>query len=154
MTRARIRKLVTIVEEVRSEMGRKESPPTRRAAAIAVIENPCAGRCVEDLEELMAIGEELGDILGDACVKALGIRPGDAQSYGKAALVGLDGELEHAAAILHPRLGKPLARRWKRVRPWCRRTRSAAQRAIRSTFPSATSSRPMSGRISTAWRSA
>lgn len=153
MTRARIRKLVTIVEEVRSEMGRKESPPTRRAAANALIGNPCAG-CVEDLEELMAIGEELGDILGDACVKALGIPPGDAQSDGKAALVGLDGELEHAAAILHPRLGKPLARRWKRVRPWCRRTRSAAQRAIRSTFPSATRSRPMSGRISTAWRSA
>lgn len=108
MTGANIRKLVTVVEEVRSEMGRPVNPPTRRAAAIAVIANPCAGRYVEDLEELMAIGEELGQLLGEACVKALGIRPSDAQSYGKAALVGLDGELEHAAAILHPRLGKPL----------------------------------------------
>lgn len=108
MTRAKIRKLVTVVEEVRSEMGRPVSPPTRRAAAIAVIENPHAGRYVEDLEDLMAIGEELGAILGEAAVKALGIRPDQVQSYGKAALVGAEGELEHAAAILHPRLGKPL----------------------------------------------
>lgn len=108
MTRAKIRKLVTVVEEVRSEMGRPVSPPTRRAAAIAVIENPHAGRYVEDLEDLMAIGEELGAILGEAAVKALGVRPDQVQSYGKAALVGAEGELEHAAAILHPRLGKPL----------------------------------------------
>lgn len=108
MTSAKIRKLVTVVEEVRAEMGRPVSPPTRRAAAIAVIENPHAGRYVEDLEDLMAIGEELGAILGEAAVKALGIRPDQAQSYGKAALVGAEGELEHAAAILHPRLGKPL----------------------------------------------
>lgn len=108
MTIARIRKLVTVVEEVRTEMGRPVSPPTRRAAAIAVIENPHAGRYVEDLEDLMAIGEELGGILGEAAVRALGIRPDQAQGYGKAALVGAEGELEHAAAILHPRLGKPL----------------------------------------------
>lgn len=108
MTTAKIRKLVTVIEEVRSEMDRTINPPTRRAAAIAVIQNPFAGRYVEDLEPLMVIGEELGGILGDACVKALGIRPEEAQSYGKAALVGENGELEHAAAILHPRLGKPL----------------------------------------------
>ena len=108
MTEAKIRKMVTVVEEVRTEMGRPVDPPTRRAAAIAVIENPFAGRYVEDLEALMVIGEELGGLLGEACVKALGIRPEEAQSYGKAALVGENGELEHAAAILHPRLGKPL----------------------------------------------
>ncbi|WP_347310329.1 amino acid synthesis family protein [Defluviimonas sp. SAOS-178_SWC] len=108
MTKANIRKIVTVVEEVRSEMGQVVSPPTRRAAALAVIENPFAGRYVADLEELMVMGEELGEILGEACVKALGIRPEEAQSYGKAALVGENGELEHAAAILHPRLGKPL----------------------------------------------
>ena len=67
-----------------------------------------AGRYVEDLEALMVIGEELGAQLGAACVAALGIEPAAAQSYGKAALVGENGELEHAAAILHPRLGKPL----------------------------------------------
>jgi hypothetical protein len=84
------------------------SPPTRRAAAVAVIANPCAGRFEADLEELMAIGEELGDLLGRRAVEALGVAPGEAESYGKAAIVGEAGELEHAAAILHPRLGKPL----------------------------------------------
>lgn len=108
MAELNIRKIVTVVEEVRTEMGQRIDPPTRRAAAIAVIANPFAGRYVEDLEELMVIGEELGGILGEACVKALGIKPEEAQSYGKAALVGENGELEHAAAILHPRLGKPL----------------------------------------------
>lgn len=108
MRKANIRKLVTVVEEVLTEMGQPVSPPTRRAAAIAVIANPCAGRYVADLDELMEIGEELGGLLGDRCVAALGIAPAEAQSYGKAALVGENGELEHAAAILHPRLGKPL----------------------------------------------
>ncbi len=108
MTQANIRKIVTVVEEVLTEMGQPVSPPTRRAAAIAVIENPLAGRYQADLEELMQIGEELGGLLGEKCVAALGITPAQAQSYGKAALVGENGELEHAAAILHPRLGKPL----------------------------------------------
>jgi hypothetical protein len=106
--KAKIRKLVVHIEETRTEMGRALASPARRAAAIAVIANPCAGRYVEDLEELMAVGEELGDILGRKAVAALGIAPGKAESYGKAAIVGEDGELEHAAAILHPRLGKPL----------------------------------------------
>jgi hypothetical protein len=75
---------------------------------MAVIENPCAGRYVENLEELIAIGDELGKLLGDKCVQALGIAPGRAESYGKAAIVGEAGELEHAAAILHPKLGAPL----------------------------------------------
>lgn len=108
MTKASIRKIVTVVEEVLTEMGQPVSPPTRRAAAIAVIANPFAGRFVAELDELMEIGEELGALLGEKCVAALGIAPGAAQSYGKAALVGENGELEHAAAILHPRLGKPL----------------------------------------------
>lgn len=75
---------------------------------MAVIENPFAGRYVENLDELIAIGEELGGLLGARCVQALGIAPGDAHSYGKAAIVGEAGELEHAAAILHPKLGAPL----------------------------------------------
>jgi hypothetical protein len=102
-----IRKIVTVVEETRAEMGRPVEPPTRRAAAVAVIENPFAGRYVEDLSDLIAIGEELGGLLAERAVAALGI-PGDAaQSYGKAAVVGEDGELEHAAAILHPKMGAP-----------------------------------------------
>jgi hypothetical protein len=105
---ARIRKIVTFVEEVRLEMGRPVDPPTRRAAAVAVIENPFAGRYVEDLGELMQIGEELGRLLTLRAVAALGIPGEQAQSYGKAAAVGEDGELEHAAALLHPKLGTPV----------------------------------------------
>src|SRR5579863_6215823 len=104
----KLRKLITVVEETHCEMDRAIDPPTRKAAAIAVIQNPCAGHYVADLEPLMAIGECLGDLLGQRAVAALGIVPGQAESYGKAAIVGEAGELEHAAAILHPRLGKPL----------------------------------------------
>ena len=106
--RAIIRKTSVIVEETRLEQGREVSPPTRKAAAVAVIENPFAGKYVEDLSELMDIGAELGGLLGEMCVKALGIRPDQAESYGKAAIVGENGEWEHAAAILHPKLGAPL----------------------------------------------
>jgi hypothetical protein len=105
---ANIRKLLVQVDETRKEMGQTIEPPTRRAVAIAVIENPYAGRYSESLDELVAIGEELGALLGEKAVKALGIAPGQAQSYGKAAIVGESGELEHAAAILHPKLGAPL----------------------------------------------
>lgn len=106
--KAQIRKLIVMTDETRLEMGRPVDPPTRRAVAIAVIANPCAGRYVEKLDELMDIGEELGGLLGRKCVEALGITPAEAQSYGKAAIVGEGGELEHAAAILHPKLGAPL----------------------------------------------
>lgn len=106
--KAKIRKIVTVVEDTHSEMGRAVSPPTRRAAAVAVIENPFAGRYAEDLSELIDIGEELGQLLGERAVEALGIDPAKAESYGKAAAVGENGELEHAAALLHPKLGAPL----------------------------------------------
>jgi hypothetical protein len=106
--KAKIRKIIVQVDETRIEMGRKVEPATRKAVAVAVIENPFAGRYVEDLSELIDIGEELGGLLGERCVQALGIQPGQAESYGKAAIVGEGGELEHAAAILHPKLGAPL----------------------------------------------
>ena len=105
---AQIRKLVVQIDETHREMDREVSPPTRRALAMAVIHNPCAGRYVEHLDDLIAIGEELGGLLGQRCVQALGIAPEQAHSYGKAAIVGEAGELEHAAAILHPKLGAPL----------------------------------------------
>ena len=105
---AKIRKIIVQTDEVRVEMGRDVQPPVRKALAMAVIENPCADHYVENLYELIAIGEELGGLLGARCVQALGIEPGQAQSYGKAAIVGEAGELEHAAAILHPKLGAPL----------------------------------------------
>ena len=104
---AEIRKVLVLVEETRRELDRPVDPPTRKAVAVAVIRNPFAGRYAADLEPLMAIGEELGGLLGQRAVSALGIAPGAAESYGKAAIVGENGELEHAAAILHPKLGAP-----------------------------------------------
>ena len=106
--KANIRKTQVIVETTNSDVGKAVDPPTRKAAALAVIENPFAGRYEEDLSELMDIGEELGGYLGKMCVDALGITPEQAESYGKAAIVGENGEWEHAAAILHPKLGAPL----------------------------------------------
>jgi hypothetical protein len=103
-----IRKLVTIVDEVLVEMGQPVAPPTRRAAAIAVIANPFAGRFEADLSALIETGAVLGEVLTQRAVAVLGIVPEAAESYGKAAIVGEAGEIEHAAAILHPKLGAPM----------------------------------------------
>ena len=108
--KAKIRKIVTFVEEIHREADKTVEPATRRAAAAAVIENPFAGRYVEDLSELVEVGEELGALLTERAVAALGIPGPSAESYGKAAAVGENGELEHAAAVLHPKLGTPVRR--------------------------------------------
>ena len=105
---ARIRKIAVNIEETHQEMGKSISPATRKAVAMAVLENPFAGTYVEYLSDLMEIGAELGALLGRKCIEALGISPSEAESYGKSAMVGENGELEHAAAILHPKLGAPL----------------------------------------------
>lgn len=105
---ADIRKILTQVDETHLELGRPVTPPTRRAVAVAVIANPFAGRYQEDLADLTEIGVELGDLLARKCLAALGIGPEQAQSFGKAAIVGEGGELEHAAAILHPKMGTPV----------------------------------------------
>ena len=103
-----MRKILTIVEETVQEAGTDLHPPTRKAAAIAVVPNPFAGKHEANLEVLIDLGERLGWLLGKRAVAALGIDPAQVQSYGKAAIVGEDGELEHAAAILHPKMGAPL----------------------------------------------
>ncbi|HEU5189899.1 MAG TPA: amino acid synthesis family protein [Methylomirabilota bacterium] len=100
----KIRKFLTVIEEILEDGGRAAAKPLRKVAAVAVIENPFAGRYVEDLTPLVKTGEELGDLLGRRAVTALGA---PVHSYGKAAVVGVDGEYEHAAAILHPTLGTP-----------------------------------------------
>ncbi|NNF89765.1 MAG: amino acid synthesis family protein [Boseongicola sp.] len=103
-----IRKLVVSVEETHREMGETIDPPVRKVVAIAVIANPFAGRFEQDLTRLIETGSELGALLGRRAVAALGIAPEAVESYGKAAMVGENGELEHAAAILHPKLGATL----------------------------------------------
>lgn len=108
MPKRQIRKVVVQVEEIHREADRPVNPPARKAVAAAVIANPFAGRYVEDLEPLYDLGAEVGGLLARRAVAALGVAPEAIQSYGKGAVVGLQGELEHAAALLHPRFGKPV----------------------------------------------
>ena len=100
----KLRKMVTVVEEILSDGGREAKRPVRKAAAVAVLENPFAGR-LDDLTPLIDAGEELGALLAKKATEALGA---PAESFGKAAIVGEAGEYEHAAALLHPKLGAPL----------------------------------------------
>ena len=99
-----IRKYFLIYEEILEEQGKKLEKPLKKVASGVVIKNPFAGKYVEDLTELMDFGEKMGDELAK---KAMAVLNDNAESYGKAAIVGESGELEHAAALLHPKLGKP-----------------------------------------------
>ncbi|EMF57026.1 MULTISPECIES: amino acid synthesis family protein [Streptomyces] len=95
-----IRKIVTIVEEIRTEGGRPLARPARIAVVAAVIENPWAGQgFVEDLAPgIDAHASDLGALLAPAALDAL---EAPAEAYGKAAIVGLDGEIEHGSALIH-----------------------------------------------------
>jgi len=95
-----VRKIVTIVEEIHEEGGRQVTPAARVAIVAAVIENPWAGQgFVEDLAPgIDANASDLGKLLAPAVLEALG-EP--AEAYGKAAIVGLDGEVEHGSALIH-----------------------------------------------------
>ncbi len=94
-----LRKVVTVVEDVHQEGGRAVEPPVRIAAAGAVVVNTLAGRYVDDLEPLIdEYCEPLGALLTERALELLG---GEAEGYGKGALVGLDGEIEHGSAIIH-----------------------------------------------------
>jgi hypothetical protein len=106
--RPQIRKIVTVSEQVLVETGRKVDPPLRLAGAVAVIENHYAGRYVDDLQPLLdCYCPVLGPLLAKRVVTELG--GADVESYGKAGIVGLDGELEHVAGILHNlRFGDPV----------------------------------------------
>jgi len=103
-----IRKLLVTVEDTMLEMGRPVTPPVRRAVAMAAIENPFAGRYFDDLSELVETGEKLGALLAERAIAVLGVPGEQIHSFGKAAIVGEAGELEHAAALLHPKFGAPL----------------------------------------------
>src|SRR5438045_4642569 len=106
-----IRKIVTLREVVYSELGHKAARPIVRAVGIGIIRNPFAGRHVEDLRELFAAGAALGERLMPHLVEML---DGPAVSYGKGALVGVAGEMEHGGACVHPMLGPADARRDRR----------------------------------------
>ncbi|GLK79519.1 amino acid synthesis family protein [Methylopila turkensis] len=103
-----VRKIVVQIEETHSDFGRPVDPPSRKATVAAVIRNPFAGRYVEDLAELYALGAEVSTLLVKRAMDALGAGPDDITGYGKAAIIGTDGEIEHAAALIHPKFGAPV----------------------------------------------
>jgi hypothetical protein len=105
MTDIDIRKIVTLREVIFSELGRPAARPIVRAVGMAVIRNPFAGRRVADLRELFEAGAALGERIMPELIKLL---DGPAVSYGKGALVGVDGEMEHGGACVHPMLGRPM----------------------------------------------
>ncbi|GGG38320.1 hypothetical protein GCM10010964_27530 [Caldovatus sediminis] len=100
-----IRKLVLTREQVFSELGREAPRPVVRAVALAVIANPFAGRHAADLRPLWEAGAALGERFMGELARLLG---GPAVSYGKGAIVGVAGEMEHGAACVHPMLGRPM----------------------------------------------
>jgi hypothetical protein len=104
----KVRKTVLIVEDTHREMGQTVQPALRKAAAIAIVENPFAGRYVQDLSPLVDFGEVLGDTLTRRAVEALQVAPSEVKGYGKGAVIGSAGEIEHGAALIHPKMGKPL----------------------------------------------
>jgi hypothetical protein len=112
-----IRKTVTFVEEINSEYGAPASPPLRRVAIAAVFENPLAGKAAgADLKPLIDYSLELGASLTKTALVTLGASPPELRAYTKAAVVGLNGDLEHGAAMIHPRLGMAMRRAIKRGR--------------------------------------
>jgi hypothetical protein len=103
-----IRTIYTILEETCMDGVRTLDTPTRKAACAVVFKNPYAGTFQEDLSLLCDWSESLGEMLTQKAVAALGIKPDQVESYGKAAISGLAGEREHCAALMHPALGKPI----------------------------------------------
>jgi hypothetical protein len=100
-----IRRQLVIRETIYSEGSLPALVPVTRVAACAIVSNPLAGRAQDDLSDLVPFGAKLGDLLAKEAVAAL---PGPAVSYGKAAIIGLNGDIEHGAAIIHPKMGRPM----------------------------------------------
>jgi hypothetical protein len=103
-----IRTIYTVVEETHADGALTLKTPTRKAACAVVFKNPFAGKYVEDLSLLIEWSKDLGNMLTQRAVAALGIAPDKVQSYGKAAIAGSQGEREHCAALMHPALGTPI----------------------------------------------
>ncbi len=100
-----IRKTIFIKETIETDENGKACEPITRVAAMAVIKNPFAGKFVEDLSPLFDKSSEIGHRL---MAEAVAMLAGAPISYGKAAMVGIDGDFEHGGAVLHPKLGKPM----------------------------------------------
>jgi hypothetical protein len=107
-----VRVIVASVQQTLTEAGADVDPPTTVATAAIAVRNPLAGRGrVEDLTELESLGREAAGLLVERALAVLasaGLSPADVRGYGKGAIVGIDGDREHTAAVLHPRFGAPV----------------------------------------------
>ncbi len=107
-----IRVVSVTLTEVHAEAGAPVSPPTRKVIAAAVVSNPLAGKpLVADLGVLEEMSAEVSAVLVQRALEVLasaGVTPDQVRGYGKGAIVGTGGELEHTAAVLHPRFGAPV----------------------------------------------
>jgi hypothetical protein len=103
--RIAVRRLQMQKDVVFSEAGKNAARPITRAIGLAVITNPFAGRHVEDLSPMFKLGSQVAELLMPQLVPLLAYK---AESYGKGAIVGVNGDLEHAAALCHPMMGKPM----------------------------------------------
>jgi len=112
-----IRKTVTLLEEINSEYGARAEPALRRVAIAAVFKNPLAGKAAgSDLKPLIEVSLELGVSLTQSALASLDAPASELRAYTKAALVGINGDLEHGAAMIHPRLGMAMRRTIRRGR--------------------------------------
>ena len=89
-------------------MNKRVETPPKKIIGAAVIKNQFANTYTENLEPLFDVGAEIGGYLAERCVDILQVKPDDIESYGKGSIVGVDGEIEHAAALIHPRFGAPV----------------------------------------------
>lgn len=101
-----VRKTITVIEEIKLEMAQPVPHPVMKGLGAAVITNPYAGRYEQELASLPDAGPPLARMLCDRLLDAMRASPETVQAYGKGAIVGTAGELEHAAAIIHPSFGK------------------------------------------------
>ena len=105
-----LRKMHVTVEELHQEMGRAVEPPLKLVVVAAVVTNPWAGKgYVDDLHpDIVGFAHELGTLLSDRLVSVFGSQD-DIEAYGKSSVVGVDGEIEHANAMVHTLMfGNPI----------------------------------------------
>jgi hypothetical protein len=100
-----VRRIIVIRDTINIEGALPALAPSTRVAACAVIYNPIANQATDDLSELVLMGAKIGELLVHEALRVLSKPP---ISYGKAAIIGVAGDIEHGAAILHPQMGKPI----------------------------------------------
>ena len=152
MSIARIRKIAVFVDEIHIEQGRPIDPPTRRACAVAVIENPFAGKFVEDLSDLMQIGEELADCWARGRSKPLASLLQRPKATARQRLSGRTANWNMPQRFCIRSSVRHCARRCKKAQPWCRRPKSAVVWARFSMCRLATRMPLTCVRTLTAWK--